>query len=140
MAKNPTEVAQKYSRRVSQAQPDYEAGVKNPKRSWSQAYKDSETRMANAYSQALANGKMRRGVDRVGDQGWQQAAISKASRYAQSAQTAGAKYAERVADIIAAGEAGASASRQIPGDTFEGRLERMSANARAINSYWKNRS
>lgn len=140
MAKDPTQVAEKYKRRVQAAQPDYEAGIKAPKRSWSQAYKSSATRMATAYQQALADGKMSRGVDRVGDSGWQQAAIAKASRYSQSATTASNRYAERASDIIAAGEAGAAASRAIPGDNFESRLQRMEANARAINGYWKTRS
>lgn len=139
MARSPQEVAAKYQRRVQAAQPDYEAGIKNPKGSWSGNYKASEGRMAQAYQQALANGKMRRGVDRVGDAGWQSAAIAKASRYSGSAQQAASRYAERVTDILAAGEAGAAAARQIPGDTFEQRLERMMANARAINNYWKTR-
>jgi hypothetical protein len=140
MAKSPADVAAKYKRRVQQAGPDYEAGVRNPKGSWSQNYKASQPRMAIAYQEALANGKMGRGVDKVGDQGWQTQTLAKAARYAQSAETAGNKYAERVTDILAAGDQGAAASKAIDGSTFEGRLSRMEANARAISGYWKNRS
>jgi hypothetical protein len=137
MAKNAQDVAAKYQRRVQAAQPDYEAGVRNPAGSWSGNYKAAEGRMANAYQQALSEGRMRRGVDKVGDTGWQAATLAKASHYSQSAQTAATKYAEQLPNILAAGDAGMAASKQIDGSTFEGRLDKMRANAVAISNFWK---
>ena len=140
MAKSPQQIAEKYARRIAASQQDYEAGVRNPSKSWSDGYKSSVPRMVQGFQEAAANNKMQRGVDAVGDSGWQQRTLEVASRYSQSAQNAGQKYAQRANDIMGAAQAGQNAASQIAPTTFENRMQRTLANATAIRDYWKNRS
>lgn len=139
MAKTPQQITEKYRQRLSQSGQAYQDGIRNPRRSWQQGYIGSQNRMIAGFQAAVAEGRMQRGVERVGDAGWQNAAIAKADRFTASATLAGEAYGQRAADIIAAGEAARGAANNINPDTFEQRLERATAAMRATRDYWKNR-
>lgn len=139
MAKTPQQISEKYQRRVQAAGPDYQAGVQNPSRSWSEGYVSSVNRMVQGFQNAVAEGKPQQGVQALGDTGWKNKTLAKANRYTESAQVAAQGYAARAQEILQAAQAAQSAAGAIPNDTFENRIQRATASMRAISDYWKNR-
>ncbi|MFQ5778707.1 MAG: hypothetical protein ACE5IP_11940 [Terriglobia bacterium] len=66
---------ERFVRRAGQAGPDYEAGVRNPRRNWAEAAVAAEPAYRDGVTQAAQAGRFGRGVRRAGNQKWQQRAI-----------------------------------------------------------------
>ena len=140
MAKSADRVLQKYRQRIASSGPEYEAGVSNPKKSWSDSYRKASDRMVAELQKSLAEGKHIRGVENVGDSGWAAAAKTKgAPRFTAAADIAAQSYGKVVGDVLAAGDAAAQASGNMPQTTYEQRKQRAIAAMDAIHSYWAGR-
>lgn len=66
---------EKFVRRAGQAGPDYEQGVRNPRRNWADAASAAETTYRDAVTTAAQQGRFGRGVRRAGQAKWQKRAI-----------------------------------------------------------------
>ncbi len=137
MPKTPAQVAQRYKDRVAQSGQSYRDGVASPSRSWANGYTQNVNRMVMGFQQAVAAGKPQQAVQQLGDAGWQRKTLDKADRYASSATRAAEGYAAIATKVMQAATAGQQAAMNIDGTTFEGRLDRMRANAIAISNAWK---
>lgn len=140
MAKSADRVLRKYRDRIAASGPEYLAGVAAPRRSWSGSYKAASERMKAELISALNAGKHIRGVDKVGDSGWAEAARTKgAPRFTAAADLAAKEYAKVVGDVLSAGDAATSAAEALPQTTYEQRKQRALAAMDAIHSYWEGR-
>jgi hypothetical protein len=70
-----SEIAEKWSRVTPQRRQDYQAGVQNPRRDWSQATIAAESAWAQGVQEAAAGGRFGRGVQQAGTQKWQRKTI-----------------------------------------------------------------
>ncbi len=76
--------AEKWARQSSTSQPEYEAGVRNPRRSWAQATTQAEGNYEAGVQKAISRKAFGKGVALAGDAKWQQNALSKGpSRWVQ---------------------------------------------------------
>ncbi len=138
MAKSKARVVEKFRKNIAAAGPEYEAGIASPKRSWSQAYKDSSDRMKAELARALDENRHVKGVEKTGDAGWAEAAKTKgSSRFTGAASLAAQKYSEVVDDVLAAGDKAAQAAEAMPNVTYEQRKQRALAAMDAIHDHWK---
>lgn len=86
-------ISEKWSRQSNTAQPEYIAGIENPRRSWAAATSAAASSWAQGVQDAIANNSFSDGVKQVGDQAWQDAARSKGpSRWAEGIRLSKAKY------------------------------------------------
>lgn len=69
-------IVDKWSRRASQAAPDYAAGVKSPRKDWQTATSDAADAQAAGVQAAIAAGSFAKGVAKAGTGKWQRKAIS----------------------------------------------------------------
>lgn len=69
-------IVDKWARRAAQAGPDYESGVRNPRRDWAQAAQAANNTYRDAVTAAAQRGDFGRGVQRVGTPKWQNRAIN----------------------------------------------------------------
>lgn len=137
MAKSRDRVLKKYRDRIAASGPEYEAGVSSPRRSWAEAYKQASERMKAELVAALDAGKHVRGVERIGDGGWADAAKKKgAQRFAAAAAIAAESYSRVIDDVLSAADAAASAAQSLPQTTYEQRKQRAIAAMDAIHNYW----
>jgi hypothetical protein len=82
--KDLTKAADKWQRRASIAQQDYQDGVKNPRRSWSAAAIAANSAYVQAVTQAAQQGRYLSGVKQAGDEKWAQNATAKGpNRFAE---------------------------------------------------------
>ena len=56
---------------------DYEAGIRNPRRSWATATKNAEPAFEDGIRQAIGRKAFGKGVGRVGDEKWQRKALTR---------------------------------------------------------------
>ena len=93
--KGTAETAAKWARRAGSAGPEYEEGVRNPRRDWATETKNAEKNYEAGVTAAIQRKSFGKGVSRVGTSGWQTAALEKGPvRYATGVQGAASKYAE----------------------------------------------
>lgn len=86
-------IGEKWTTVTPQRAPDYEKGVRSPRRSWSQATAGAADSYSQGVSAAISEGRFEKGVQAAGDSAWQQGAISKGvSRWPQGVRVSGAKY------------------------------------------------
>lgn len=69
-------IVDKWSRRASQAAPDYATGVKAPRKSWAQATTDAVDAQAAGVQAALSAGSFEKGVAKAGDAKWARKAVT----------------------------------------------------------------
>jgi hypothetical protein len=87
-------IAAKWARRSSTAGPEYEEGVRNPRRSWSSATAAAEEAYKRGVTAAITRGAFGKGVRKAGDAKWSEAAISKGpNRFAEGVSGAQPAYA-----------------------------------------------
>jgi len=93
----------KWKRRAAVAGPDYEFGVRNPRRSWAQASSDAEGNYKTAVVQAANQGRYGQGIKKTGEAGWQENAIAKGpSRFSEGVALAQQSWANGFAPFHAA--------------------------------------
>ena len=86
-------IVDKWSRRASQAGPDYAAGVKSPRKDWAQATTDAKDAQAAGIQAAIAAGSFEKGVAEAGTGKWQRKAIAVgAQRFGPGVAAAKADY------------------------------------------------
>jgi len=66
---------ERFVRRAGQAGPDYEAGVRNPRKNWADAATAAESTYRDAVTAAAQQGRFGRGVRRAGQAKWQRRAV-----------------------------------------------------------------
>lgn len=69
--------ADKWVRRASVAGPDYEQGVRNPRRQWSEAAAQAADNYRQGVTQAATQGRFAAGVRQAGEERWQRATLQK---------------------------------------------------------------
>lgn len=136
--KSPEQIAAKFQRRIQGATQDYQEGVQNPSRDWAEATQAGQKRWEAGLQQAMAEGKFARGVRAAGSAKWQQNAASKgAQRFSASAQDAAASYRQKAGQVMEAAERARQAANALPNTTFEERMARAHAAAKASRDYWR---
>ena len=68
-------IVEKWVRRAGQAGPDYEQGIKAPRRDWAQSAQAAEQNYRDAVTRAAQEGRFGRGVGRVGTPKWQRRSL-----------------------------------------------------------------
>lgn len=89
------QASEKWVRRAQVAQPDYLAGVQNPRTSWSQAASAADQNYRQAIVAAANAGRYAAGVKRAGDDRWREGATRKGpARYAEGVAIAAPTWQE----------------------------------------------
>ncbi|HDD36636.1 MAG: hypothetical protein DRP01_04275 [Archaeoglobales archaeon] len=70
-----TKIADKWSTVTSARGPQYEEGVRDPKKSWSEEAKKANDTYVKAVTMAAQQGRYAAGVEKAGDRKWQERAI-----------------------------------------------------------------
>ena len=72
---------------------EYQSGVQNPRRSWSQATSDAAENYNSGVSEAISRGAFAKGVQEAGDDKWRRGAIEKGvSRWPQGVRLGRSSY------------------------------------------------
>lgn len=91
----------KWQRRSSVAQPDYVAGVNNPRQPWDQAAKAGAANYRTAVTQAATEGRFEKGIARVGNDKWTKGATQKGpARFVEGVQLGGGNFQERINTVL----------------------------------------
>ena len=110
-------IVDKWSRRASQAAPDYAAGVKSPRKDWQTATADAADAQAAGVQAAIAAGSFAKGVTKAGTAKWQRKAISVgAQRFGPGVAAAKGEYQAGFAPYAAVIEGVSLAPRGARGD------------------------
>lgn len=81
--------SEKWIRRAQVAGPDFQAGVTNPRASWSAASSAADANYRQAVTAAAAAGRFAAGVRKAGDEKWRANSLAKGpSRFAEGVQLA----------------------------------------------------
>lgn len=75
--KDISQSAEKWVRRASQAGPDFEAGIRNPRRAWAEATIEAAPNFKAGVQAAANAGLFEKGVRKAGNAKWQENAIAK---------------------------------------------------------------
>lgn len=130
--KSAADAAEKFSRRVSQAGPDYQKGVQNAS-NWAANARAAKARRDAGLQAAIADGRIDAGIDRVGDAGWKSATLAKGvSNFTAAATKAKDRYAAGYARLLGFLSAAQSATANMDTSTREGRIAKMGAWARVV--------
>lgn len=93
--------AGKWVSRTQQAVPEYEDGVRNPRRDWQQATEAAAPVQAAAVQAAIRDGRYQKGVRKAGSGKWQSNTLAKgAQRFAQGVQAGESEYEKGVAPYL----------------------------------------
>jgi hypothetical protein len=96
-------IADKWSTVTPQRQPDYEAGIQQPRRPWQQATAAAADAYRDGVTKAAQQGTFARGVNKAGDEAWRTGALTKGTaRWGPGVQLATEKYAAGFAPYRAA--------------------------------------
>lgn len=71
------QISDKWKRVASVATPEYEAGIRSPRRKWAEATANSEAAYTQGVQQAIARKSFSAGVKKAGDTKWQENALAK---------------------------------------------------------------
>jgi len=84
------DISSKWARRAAAAGPDYEAGVRSPKRSWASEAKASEPAYEAGVSDAVSRKAFGKGVTKAGDEKWSRKTLAVGPARYPSGVSAGA--------------------------------------------------
>jgi len=91
--KSASAIAAKWARVTPQRAPDYEEGVKSPRRPWAESAKRAEEAYKAGVTAAAQAGRYGKGVDAAGNEKWQKKALEKGvARYGPGVQVAADDY------------------------------------------------
>ena len=103
--KSTSDSGAKWARRAGNAGPEYEDGIRNPRKSWAQETKAAETAYEQGVQAAISAKRFGKGVDKAGDDKWSKNAIEKGpQRFQQGVSLAQPAYEAGFApfrDVIA---------------------------------------
>lgn len=93
--KSTSESASKWARRAGNAGPEYEAGVRSPRKDWAAETKAAEAAYEQGVQKSISEKRFGKGVENAGTAKWQQNAIEKGPlRYQQGVALAETAYQE----------------------------------------------
>lgn len=125
--KTPSMAADKYQRGVTNAGPDYTAGVQNSG-SWVEGALGAAQRRNAGLQQAIQSGAIDKGIQKRGDASWRQATLSKGvQNYTQSVAQARPKYEAGMNKAMQFQQNAAAATANIDTSTPAGRTQKMVA-------------
>jgi len=123
----------KWQARVSVAAPDYEDGIKNPKKDWKSEAKAAEARYEDGVRAAIAEKRFGKGVEAAGTEKWQKKAIEVGvARWAPGVAAATEDYKAGMSKVLAAIEATTLPPRYAAGDPRN--YERVKAIGQAVHN------
>lgn len=99
--KSASQSSTKYVNRASVAGPDYEQGVRNPKRSWEQATFAAEKNYEVGITESMGRKAFGKGVKKAGDGKWIKGVVEKGvSRYPVGVSVAKSAYETAIAPFL----------------------------------------
>ncbi len=126
---------EKWARKVGQAGPDYEAGVKNPRKDWEAETKKAEGRYKEGVIAAANAGRFGRGVSGKGGKWAHNAATKGVDRWAPGVAAATDDYKAGMSEVISAIEGVTLPPRYPAGDARN--LARVAAVNKAVHDKLK---
>lgn len=125
--KTAAQAADRYQRGVSNAGPDYTAGIQQSG-SWTEGSLAAANRRNAGLQRAIADGTIDAGIQRKGDAGWRTATLAKGpSAYTQSVAKARPAYEAGMNKAFQYQQAAAQATANIDTSTKAGRIAKMAA-------------
>jgi hypothetical protein len=122
----------RYTKGVTQAGPDYTAGIQNSS-SWVEGALAAKQRRDTGLQQAIADGRIDAGIQNKGDAGWKTATLAKGpTNYTQSVATAGPAYEAGMNRAMQYQQAAQSATANMDTSTRAGRIAKMAAYVNAV--------
>lgn len=102
-AKPVQQTVDKWQRRAAVAQPEYTAGINNPRTPWAQAAQAAAQSYKTGVTQAAAAGAFEKGVAAAGDQKWHEASTKKGpARFVEGVTVSGPQYQEKISRVLQA--------------------------------------
>lgn len=124
-------ISQKWIRQSQASQPEYEAGVQNPRKQWAEATAAAENSYKAGVVKAANEGRFGQGVRKAGNSKWQENTLSKGpSRWTQGISLAQNNYEKGFAPYRAALEGLTLPARGPKGDPNN--IQRVAAVANAL--------
>lgn len=114
MVKSLQDTVARWSRKVSQAEGDYYAGVQRPTKDWQSEALRAESTYSSAMQAALNKRSWGRGISRASTADWQQATLAKAPRWLEGVSFAMPKYQEKMDVVLANVQASVNAVSGLP--------------------------
>ena len=128
--------AEKWQRKVSQAGPDYQAGVNDPKADWATETKAAEPRYKEGVIKAANEGRFGKGVSKAGTDKWKKGATTKGvERWPQGVAQAGPEYSAGMGTVLSAIQGASLPPRYPAGD--ERNIQRVAAMNKAVHNATK---
>lgn len=126
------DIASKWARRAGAAAPDYESGIRSPKRDWATAARDADSAWQAGVQDAVGRGAFARGVTKAGSDKWSRKALAVGpGRYPQGVTAGQTDYQNEFGPFRDAIERISLPSRGRRGDPAN--LERVRAIADALH-------
>jgi hypothetical protein len=99
--KSVADATAKWKSRASVAAPDYEAGIKNPKRDWASETQASKEAYVSGVQGAIGRGAFEKGVAKAGTEKWSSNALSKGkARFTEGVQKGEGAYTAGVGPVL----------------------------------------
>ena len=128
-----SKIAGKYAEVTPLRAPQYEAGVKDPKKDWENETKAAEPNYEEGVKAAIARKAFGKGVDKAGTEAWAEGAITKGTpRYGPGVTAGAPKYATNFAPYRDVIEKTVLPKRYPKGDPRN--IERVAAIAKALRT------
>ncbi|MCW7079299.1 MAG: hypothetical protein OCU22_09280 [Canidatus Methanoxibalbensis ujae] len=123
---NVERAAKKRRDRVAVASEDYKEGVETTDKDWLARFKEAKDRRNAQLRRAMDLGWFERGAERVGTEGWRDATLAKADRWAAGAASdlADERYKTAMAEVADCIERARKAIASMPSNTIEQRADR----------------
>lgn len=137
--KSASQVVEKYRRNMSTAGQDYKEGVENPKQDWETATRNAEGRWRNGVQQAISDGAFSKGTQGKNEKWRNRTATIGVDRYTSVAGDAAEEFGKVVGDVLDIAYASSDRVRAMPGDTYEQRKAKATANMDYIREQWRAR-
>jgi hypothetical protein len=125
VVKSADKTAEKWARRVGQAAPDYEAGVKETDKDWSREYENASARMQAEITKALSEKRHIAGAKAVGHSGWQAKTLAKGpGRWTEGVSGATGDYQNAMSNVLSKIAAVKAEVDKMPDTTIDQRAEK----------------
>jgi hypothetical protein len=99
--KSAQQTVDKWQRRASVAQPEYQAGIQNPRTPWDQAAAAAENSYKTGVMAAANAGSFGKGIQKAGLTKWQQNAMKKGpSRFVEGVSLAGPEFQTQISGVL----------------------------------------
>ena len=123
---NVERAAKKRRERVAVASEDYKEGVETTDKDWLTRFKEAKDRRNAQLRRAMDLGWFERGAERVGTEGWRDATLAKADRWAAGAASdlADDRYKASMSEVADCIERARKAIAGMPSNTIEQRADR----------------